>query len=90
MPSKGSLALILPTAWAPSAYMAADGHTFRSAYANRALNTMWILKGARRSRRRPVVTHAPVNGRGPAPLGGMSASEGLRRDLRAPVLNKHV
>ena len=31
-PSKGSLALILPTAWAPSAYMAADGHTFRSAH----------------------------------------------------------
>ena len=30
--SKGSLALILPTAWAPSAYMAADGHTFRSAH----------------------------------------------------------
>ena len=30
--SKGSLALILPTAWAHSAYMAADGHTFRSAH----------------------------------------------------------
>ena len=25
-----------------------------------------------------MVTHDPVNGRGPAPLGGMSVSEGLR------------
>ena len=30
MPSKGSLALILPTSWAPS-YRAADGHAFRPA-----------------------------------------------------------
>ena len=31
VPSKGSLALILPTSWAPSAYRAADGHAFRPA-----------------------------------------------------------
>ena len=36
-PSKGSLALILPTAWVPSAYKAADGHAFRSAPGHRAL-----------------------------------------------------
>ena len=36
-PSKGSLALILPTAWVPYAYMAADGHAFRSASGLRAL-----------------------------------------------------
>src|SRR5574344_585645 len=41
--------------------------------------------GGWRSRRRPVVTHGPVNGRDPALLGGMSASEGLRRDLQSPV-----
>ena len=29
VPSKGSLALILPTSWAPSAHKAADGHAFR-------------------------------------------------------------
>ena len=28
-PSKGSLALILPTAWVPSAHKATDGHAFR-------------------------------------------------------------
>ena len=33
--SKGSLALILPTAWAPS-HKAADGHTFRSAHVSGA------------------------------------------------------
>ena len=37
VPSKGSLALILPTSWAPSAYKAADGHAFRSAHVPRAL-----------------------------------------------------
>ena len=36
-PSKGSLTLILPTAWVPSAYKAADGHAFRSAPGLRAL-----------------------------------------------------
>ena len=35
---------------------------------------------------RPVVTHDLVNGRGPAPLGGMSDSEGRRRDLRPPAI----
>ena len=34
---KGSLALILPTAWAPSVHMATDGHTFRSAPSTWAL-----------------------------------------------------
>ena len=29
MPPKGSLALILPTAWVPSAHKATDGHAFR-------------------------------------------------------------
>ena len=38
---------------------------------------------------RPVVTHDLVNGRGPAPLGGMSASEGLRRNLRCAVDKTH-
>ena len=46
VPSKGSLALILPTAWAPSAHKAADGHTFRSAHGPRALCTTWILREA--------------------------------------------
>ena len=36
-PSKGSLALILPTAWVPSAHRAADGHAFRSAHGTRSL-----------------------------------------------------
>ena len=37
VPSKGSLALILPTSWAPSAHKATDGHAFRSAHVPRAL-----------------------------------------------------
>ena len=36
VPSKGSLALILPTSWAPS-HKATDGHAFRSAHVPRAL-----------------------------------------------------
>ena len=38
-PSKGSLALILPTIVGPSAHKAADGHAFRSAPETRALRS---------------------------------------------------
>ena len=74
-PSKGSLALILPTAWVPSAHKAADGHAFRRPRPPGSLLHGYVRRG-RRQRSVPARSGASqFASRAPPPTGHETMTE---------------